>query len=105
LAPVQVVVASITEAAAPFAEKVKEQLRAQGIRADVDTRNEKINYKVREHSLNKVPYLFVVGMKEAENSTVTIRQLGSDAQETLDLSAAIAKVAADAAMPHLKQKV
>lgn len=105
LAPVQVVVASITDSAGAYAEKVKEQLRAAGIRAQVDVRNEKINYKVREHSLNKVPYLFVVGGREAENNSVAIRTLGSEAQEVLDLQAAIGKVATDAAMPHAKEKV
>jgi threonyl-tRNA synthetase len=77
LAPVQVVVATITGDADDYAFEVKGKLSAAGIRAEVDVRNEKINYKVREHSLAKVPALFVVGMKEAEDGGVSVRRMGS----------------------------
>jgi len=80
LAPVQVVVASITDIAIPYAEQVVKKLRDAGIRAELDARNEKINYKVREHSLQKVPYIFVVGAKEAEIDSVNVRTLGSEQQ-------------------------
>ncbi len=98
LAPVQAVVATITSEADAYAVSLVEELKAAGIRAELDIRNEKINYKVREHSLQKVPYLFVVGKREAEESAVAIRQLGSDAQQVSARSEAIAalKIAAQA---------
>lgn len=88
LAPVQCVVATITSEADDYAKEVLAELKAHGIRAELDIRNEKINYKVREHSLQKVPYLFVVGKREAEERKVAIRQLGSDAQtvQIMDLA-------------------
>jgi len=89
LTPVQCVVASITNDANGYAVDVCEQLRAKGIRAEVDVRNEKINYKVREHSVGKVPTLFVVGMREAEEKKVAIRRLGSDAQDVQPLDSAV----------------
>ena len=89
LAPVQCVVATITSEADDYAREVIEELKAKGIRAELDVRNEKINYKVREHSLQKVPYLFVVGKREAEERNVAIRQLGSDAQTVKNVDIAI----------------
>ncbi len=89
LAPTQVVVASITNDANPYAQEVCDRLKALGLRAEVDVRNEKINYKVREHSVGKVPVLFVVGMREMEEKKVAIRRLGSDAQDIQELEAAI----------------
>ncbi len=88
LAPVQCVVATITSEADEYGREVLAQLKAKGIRAELDIRNEKINYKVREHSLQKVPYLFVVGKREAEERKVAIRQFGSDAQtvQIMDLA-------------------
>ncbi len=89
LAPEQVVICTITEAQNEYAEKVRRELAAHGIRAFCDLRNEKISYKIREHMVNKMPIVFTVGGKEAENTQVNVRRLGSEAQETLDLSAAI----------------
>lgn len=89
LAPVQCVVATITSEADEYAAEVLKELKAHGIRAEADTRNEKINYKVREHSLQKVPYLFVVGKREAEERKVAIRKLGSDGQEVQIMDLAI----------------
>lgn len=80
LAPVQCVVATITSDADDYARELAAQLAAAGLRVEIDLRNEKINYKVREHSLAKVPVMFVVGKREAENKTVAIRRLGSDQQ-------------------------
>ncbi len=77
LAPVQCVVATVTSSADDYARKVYEELRATDLRVELDIRNEKINYKVREHSLAKVPVMFVVGAREAEEETVAIRRLGS----------------------------
>jgi threonyl-tRNA synthetase len=102
LAPVQAVVATIVSDADPYAEAVAAKLKAAGIRAETDTRNEKINYKVREHSLAKVPALFVVGKREAEEGTVAIRRLGSEGQQVIKLEEAIAMLKAEATPPDLR---
>lgn len=99
LAPVQVVVATITSDADEYAQKVTQALFAQGVRVETDLRNEKINYKVREHSLQKVPFLFVVGRNEAEDATVSIRRLGSKQQQVVNFEAAIA-----ALLSEIKEK-
>ncbi len=99
LAPVQVVVTGITSDQDDYVRSVYEQLLAAGLRAEMDLRNEKINYKVREHSHAKVPAIFVAGAREAEKNTVTIRRLGSKEQETLDLNEAIHKLVQEAAAP------
>lgn len=80
LAPVQVVIAPITSDANSYAEKILQDLKESGIRADIDIRNEKISYKIREHSLQKVPFIYVVGKREAEENTVAIRTLGGEQQ-------------------------
>jgi threonyl-tRNA synthetase len=99
LAPVQVVVATIVSEADEFALDVMAALKAAGIRAEADLRNEKINYKVREHSVAKVPVMLVVGKREAENRSVAIRRLGSQDQEVVALEKAVATLAAEAASP------
>ena len=99
LAPVQVVVATITSDGDAFAAKVLETLEAAGLRAELDVSNEKIGYKVREHSLAKVPALLVIGKREAEDGTVTVRRLGSKEQENLALEEAVARLRSEAAMP------
>jgi threonyl-tRNA synthetase len=102
LAPVQVVVASIVTDAAPYAEAVAARLRAAGLSVRTDTRNEKINAKVREHSLAHVPVLAVVGRREAELGQVALRRLGSQAQDVLALDAAVASLAAEALPPDMR---
>jgi threonyl-tRNA synthetase len=102
LAPVQAVVATIVSDADSYALEAAEALRAAGLRVETDLRNEKINYKVREHSLAKVPYLLVAGRREAENRTLTLRRLGSDAQENLALTAAIHMLEQEAVPPDLR---
>jgi threonyl-tRNA synthetase len=102
LAPVQAVVATIVSDADGYAGQAVEALRAAGLRVEADTRNEKINYKVREHSLAKVPYLLVVGKREAEEGTVAIRQLGVEGQRVLKLDAAIALLKSEATPPDLR---
>lgn len=92
LAPVQCVVATITSDADSYAEDVVRALKTSGLRTEADLRNEKINYKVREHSLQKVPVMFVIGRREAEEKTVAIRRLGSDAQSVEPLTTAIAEL-------------
>lgn len=94
LAPVQCVVATITSEADGYAQKALETLKAAGVRAEIDTRNEKINYKVREHSVQKVPVLFVVGAREAEAGTVAIRRMDEAAQPVQKLGDAVAVLAA-----------
>ncbi len=89
LSPSQIVVASITDEANDYALKVKEQLTNAGLRVELDLRNEKISYKVREHSVTKVPVILVVGKREAEESTVAIRRLGGKAQEVVALDQAV----------------
>ena len=102
LAPVQAVVATIVSDADVFAADVTAQLIAAGLRAKADLRNEKINYKVREHSLAKVPHLLVVGKREADEGTVAIRTLGNEGQRVMPLADAIAMLVAEATPPDLK---
>jgi threonyl-tRNA synthetase len=102
LAPVQAVVATITSEADGYAHDVTAKLKAAGIRVDADTRNEKINYKVREHSVAKVPHLLVVGMREAEEGKVAIRSLGSDGQRIMTLEEAIAMLSHEATPPDIR---
>jgi threonyl-tRNA synthetase len=99
LAPVQAVVASITSEAAAYAEAVATELGAAGLRVVSDAGNEKIGYKVREHSLAKVPIMLVVGRREAEQRSVSLRRLGSPAQEALALTEAVARLKMEAAPP------
>ncbi len=99
LAPIQVVVATITDAANEYAEKVCADLKKAGIRAELDLRNEKINYKVRDHSLKKVPVMFVVGGKEAENQSVSIRRLGSEQQQVSKFDDALKALLDEGRMP------
>ncbi|MEI6987052.1 MAG: threonine--tRNA ligase, partial [Rhodospirillaceae bacterium] len=99
LAPLQVVVATITKDADSYGAEVLEALKASGLRATLDTRNEKINLKVREHSLMKVPVLMVVGNREGETRTVALRRLGGKDQEILALDAAITKLCHEARSP------
>lgn len=100
LAPVQCVVASITSDADDYARQVHAQLRDKGIRAELDLRNEKINLKVREHSLQKVPALYVVGAREETDQTVAIRRLGSDGQSIVKLAEAVEALANEAKAPY-----
>jgi len=99
LAPTQVVVATIVSDANDYAEQVLETLKKAGIRAEADLRNEKINYKVREHSLAKVPVMLVVGKREAEEGKVAIRRLGSQNQEIVALDQAVATLVHEATPP------
>ena len=100
LAPLQVVVATITSDADPYGEKVLSMLKAAGLHAETDFRNEKINYKVREHSHAKVPVLLVLGRREAEEETVSVRRLGSRDQKVLPLKEVLAALVEEATPPH-----
>jgi threonyl-tRNA synthetase len=103
LAPVQVVVASIVTDAAPYAEEVAAALRAAGLNVATDTRNEKINAKIREHSLAHVPVLAVVGRREAEQGQVALRRLGGADQTVLSLADAVAALGEEALAPDLRR--
>lgn len=99
LMPTQVVVASITSEANPYGEELVQKLRQAGIRCTLDDRNEKIGYKIREHSLKKIPVLAVVGKKERENQQVVLRRLGSQDQETVSITDFVAQIAEEAKAP------
>ncbi|QEX14930.1 threonine--tRNA ligase [Hypericibacter terrae] len=99
LAPLQVVVATITDDSRAYGEEVAASLRAAGLRVETDLRNEKINYKVREHSLAKVPVLAVVGKREAEKREVALRRLGGNEQEVLALDEALNRLKTEARSP------
>lgn len=99
LSPEQVVVAPIVSDFDDYAEEVVRKLKAAGIYAKTDLRNEKINYKIREHSVAKIPVIAVVGAKEKENGTVTVRRIGSDKQEVMKLDDFISALTEEAKMP------
>jgi len=99
LSPLQIVVATITDDADDYARKVAQALAVAGLRADLDLRNEKISYKVREHSVTKVPVIMVVGKREAEEGTVAIRRLGGKSQDVQPLKDAIAALVDEARSP------
>ncbi|MGI9384617.1 MAG: His/Gly/Thr/Pro-type tRNA ligase C-terminal domain-containing protein, partial [Methyloligellaceae bacterium] len=104
LAPLQAMVCTIVSDADAYATEVHQALRDAGLRADIDLRNEKINYKVREHSVTKVPALLVCGKREADERTVSVRRLGSKQQQVLPLEAAIEALLEEATPPDLAQK-
>jgi threonyl-tRNA synthetase len=103
LSPLQAVVATITEDADAYAREVIAAAKRVGLRVADDLRNEKINYKVREHSLAKVPALLVVGRKEAAERTVSIRRLGSEGQQVMPLDAALAALADESVPPDVRR--
>ena len=102
LAPRQVVVAPIVSEANGYAETAVAALAARGIRAEADLRNEKINYKVREHSLSKVPVILAVGLREVEEQSVSVRRLGEKESRVLPLETAVAELALEATPPDLR---
>jgi threonyl-tRNA synthetase len=102
LAPVQAVVATIVSDADGYADGVAAQLRDAGVRIETDYRNESINYKVREHSVAKVPHILVIGKREAEEGKVAVRTLGSQGQRIMSVDEAIAMLAGEAIPPDLR---
>ena len=102
LAPIQLVIATITSKADKYAQEIEEKFISKGIRVILDSRNEKINYKVREHSVNKVPYIFVVGVNEMDDKTVAIRKLGSNKQEILNIQDSLNMILKETAAPDNK---
>jgi threonyl-tRNA synthetase len=103
LSPVQVVIATITSDADSYARETAAAMRAAGLRVELDLRNEKINYKIREHSLAKIPVIAVVGRKEAEEGKVALRRLGGEAQSILARADAIAELSDEALAPDQKR--
>jgi threonyl-tRNA synthetase len=103
LAPVQVVVATITEDASGYAREAAAALKAAGLRVELDLRNEKINYKIREHSLQKVPVIAVVGRAEAADRRLALRRFGSQAQSVVSLDEAATDLAREALAPDLRR--
>ena len=103
LSPVQIVVAPITAAANDYADAVVEAAKDAGLRVEIDTRNEKIGYKIREHSTGKIPVIIAVGEREAEAGTVAIRRLGSQEQTILPLAEAMTEIAKEAIAPDLRK--
>jgi threonyl-tRNA synthetase len=103
LSPVQVVIATIVSDADIYANEVLEAVRRAGLRADLDLRNEKINYKVREHSLTKVPVMLVVGKREAQERKVSIRRLGRNEQTVMGLDSTVAMLAEEAIAPDYRR--
>jgi threonyl-tRNA synthetase len=100
LSPVQIVIATITSDANDYAEEAAQELREAGLRVETDLRNEKINYKIREHSADrKIPIIAVVGMKEAENRKLALRRLGSRDQQIMTLDEAVIELATEALAP------
>jgi threonyl-tRNA synthetase len=96
-------VATITSDADDYARRVHDELIKAGLRAEIDLRNEKINYKIREHSVTKVPVILVCGRREAEEGTVNLRRLGEKDQKSLTLGAAVAGLAEEAVPPDVRR--
>jgi len=105
LAPVQVVVASITHSANDYAQEVADAAAARGLRVETDLRNEKISYKVREHSVSKVPFILAVGGREEEAGTVALRRLGSNDQQLIDMSEALDQLRGESLPPDMARGV
>ena len=105
LAPVQVVVASITDSANDYAQKVADAAAARGLRVETDLRNEKISYKVREHSVSKVPFILAVGGREEEAGTVALRRLGSNDQQVIDMAEALDQLRGESLPPDMARGV
>ena len=101
-APVAGRVSTITSEGDEYAVKVRDELRKAGLRAEADLRNEKINYKVREHSLAKVPVILVVGKREMDEQSVNMRRLGSQDQKSMSLADAIGALVEEATAPDLR---
>ncbi len=100
LTPLQIMIATITSDSDDYAKEVLQQLRVHGLRADMDLRNEKISYKIREHSVSKIPMILVVGKKEAKHKTISLRRLGSNKTKTIDLKQGLSSLQEEALSPN-----
>ena len=99
LAPIQIVIANITSSAECYAKEIFELFKQNSLRTELDTRKEKIGYKIRKHSTAKIPILFIIGNKEMEEKTISIRRLGSDKTETLSIGDSLSKLLDEAKPP------
>ena len=104
LSPLQIVVATITSDSDNYADNIFNQLRDNGLRVEKDIRNEKIGYKIREHSIAKIPVIMVIGKKEAENKTVSIRRLGSEKTETHKIDEILEVLCKESLAPNSKEQ-
>lgn len=104
LAPTQAVVTTIVSDADEYATALAEKLKARGIRVGLDTRNEKINYKVREHSHAKIPFILVAGRREADEGTIAVRRLGSKEQQVLTIDEVVDMLTAEATAPDVARQ-
>ena len=100
LAPIQIVIANITSSAESYAKETFYLFKQNSLRTELDIRNEKIGYKIREHSTAKIPILFIIGNKEMEERTISIRRLGSDKTETLSIEESLSKLLDEAKLPR-----
>ena len=100
LTPLQIMIATITSDSDDYAKEVLQQLRVHGLRADMDLRNEKISYKIREHSVSKIPMILVVGKKEAKHKTISLRRLGSNETKNIDLKQGLSSLQEEALSPN-----
>jgi threonyl-tRNA synthetase len=99
MSPVQAVVATVVSEADDYAAEIMAKLKKMRLKAELDLRNEKINYKVRDHSLKKVPAILAVGKRDMDDGTVAVRRLGAQGQKTMTVDEAVAALAAEAVMP------
>ena len=93
-------ITTITSDSDSYAKKVLQQLRIEGLNAEMDLRNEKISYKIREHSTSKIPIIIIIGKKEVEQQTLSLRRLGSDTTETIDIKDALSLLKKEASSPN-----
>ena len=100
LAPLQAMITTITSDSDNYAKEILQQLRLEGLSAEMDLRNEKISYKIREHSTSKIPIIIIIGKKEVEQQTLSLRRLGSDTTETIDIKDALSLLKKEASSPN-----
>ena len=100
LAPLQAMITTITSDSDNYAKEILQQLRIEGLNAEMDLRNEKISYKIREHSTSKIPIIIIIGKKEVEQQTLSLRRLGSDTTETIDIKDALSLLKKEASSPN-----
>jgi threonyl-tRNA synthetase len=105
LSPLQIVIATITSDSDNYADDIFQQLRNKGLRVEKDVRNEKIGYKIREHSTAKIPVIMVIGKKEAENKTVSVRRLGSEKTETFKIDEILKVLFRESLPPNSKEQL
>ena len=104
LSPLQIVIATITSDSDNYADNIFDQLKDKGLRVEKDIRNEKIGYKIREHSTSKIPVIIIIGKKEAENKTISVRRLGSEKTETFKVDEILKILCKESLVPNIKKQ-